>query len=175
MDPHTTGGDADRPAWVGSDLVRAVLHGLARPRPLAELAAELGVTDTRIARYLDALAGLGLAETGPAGWRRTAAGDQALDDERPRPPELAFTELPGASVQDYRQAVVDLEFGMFGPGARWTGAEHAGRLRPERAAEFAERLQGLVAEYFGPASVDWSSPVKYGFRWVLTPVDLPPG
>lgn len=175
MDPHSTGEDVDRPAWVGSDLVRAVLQGLDRPRPLTELADDLGVTDTRIARYLDALAGLGLAENVPAGWHRTPAGDRALDREPPRPPELSFTELPGASVQDYRQAVVDLEFGMFGPDARWTGAEHAGRLRPERAAEFAERLQGLVAEYFGPESVDWSAPVKYGFRWVLTPVDLPPG
>ncbi|GAB3749728.1 hypothetical protein [Microlunatus parietis] len=106
---------------------------------------------------------------------QSATGPPATLDEEPRPPDQPFTELPGASVQDYRQALVDLEFGMFDPAARWAGAEHAARLRSERAAEFAERLQELVAEYFGPDSVDWSSPVKYGFRWVLTPVDLPPG
>lgn len=175
MDSHPADDDAaSRPDWVGSGLVQAVLGGLDRPRTVDDLAEDLGVTDTRIARYLDALAGIGLTERGPDGWLRTDAGAGAVGEHGSSAAD-GVTELPGASVQDYRQALVDLEFGMFDPEARWASAEHGARLRPERAAEFTERLQALVAEYFGPDSVDWSSPVKYGFRWVLTPVDLPPG
>lgn len=173
MDSIPADRDASRPAWVDSALVRAVLARLDRPRTLDNLSDELRVTDTRLARYLDALAGLGLVESGPAGWLRTDAGGRALGGAPTAPTPV--TELPGASAQDYRQAQVDLGFGMFDPAARWADGEHGARLRPERAAEFAGRLQALVAEYFGPDSVDWSSPVKYGFRWVLAPVDLPPG
>jgi hypothetical protein len=161
---------ASLPDWVGSPLVQRILRGLDRPRTGVDLAAELAVTDTRVLRYLDALAELGLAH-GAERWTRTTAGDGALDLERTRE---ELTELPHGSVQDYRQAAVDLDFGMFGAGAVNLAGEHGARIQAELVAEFGDRLQSLITEYFGSASVDWSAPVKYGFRWILTPVDLPP-
>ncbi|TCC23217.1 hypothetical protein [Kribbella sindirgiensis] len=52
--------------------------------------------------------------------------------------------------------------------------EHAGRVPGDRVAEFHERLLSLVGEYFAPDKVDRAATPKYGFRWVLTPVDLHP-
>jgi hypothetical protein len=51
--------------------------------------------------------------------------------------------------------------------------EHRTRLSTSQAAEFHDRLLRLVAEYFGPGEGDRSG-VKYGFHWLLTPIDLHP-
>lgn len=159
------------PDWVRSPLVQRILDALDRSRSLDDLVADLEVTDTRVTRYLRALAERSLVEQGESGWVRTAGGSAAVG-LAPVPTEL--TELPTGSVQDYRQAAADLDFGMFGAAAVHLGGEHGGRIQADRAAEFGDRLQALINEYFGPESIDWSAPVKYGFRWVLTPVDLPP-
>ncbi len=163
--------DTSIPDWVSSPLVQRILGALDRPRPLDDLVADLGVTDTRVTRYLEALVERSLVERAEPGWVRTAAGRAAVGVAAD-PAEL--TELPSGSVQDYRQAAADLDFGMFGAAAVSLGGEHGGRIQADRVAEFGDRLQSLINEYFGPESIDWSAPVKYGFRWVLMPVDLPP-
>jgi len=64
--------------------------------------------------------------------------------------------------------------GLFGPGAPILGGESAGRLTAGRITEFHQRLEALVAEYFASDAVEWTSPVKYGFRYVLMPIDIAP-
>ncbi len=80
----------------------------------------------------------------------------------------------GGSDQDYVQAYADAAAGMFGTAFVQDSGEHAGRVPGDRVAEFHERLLSLVGEYFAPDKVDRTATPKYGFRWVLTPVDLHP-
>lgn len=82
--------------------------------------------------------------------------------------------LPGASVVDYEQAFADAESGMFGDDFVQTAGEHGARVDRARVAEFNQRLLSLIGEYFSPAGADPTASPKYGFRWVLTPVDLHP-
>lgn len=52
--------------------------------------------------------------------------------------------------------------------------ESGARMSAERAGEFHARLRELVQEFFAPEAAEWSSSVKYGFRFVLMPVDTAP-
>jgi hypothetical protein len=89
-------------------------------------------------------------------------------------PERGEWTVSVSSAQDYVQAYADAAAGMFGSGFTQDSGEHAGRVPEERVAEFRERLVSLVGEYFAPDKVDRDASPKYGFRWVLTPVDLHP-
>jgi len=85
-----------------------------------------------------------------------------------------FTSLPVGSVHDYERAAQDLKAGRFGQAATGSDGESAARLSHARALEFRERLNRLIQEYFSPEAAEWTSPVKYGFRWILIPVDTAP-
>ncbi|MFF0338869.1 hypothetical protein [Kribbella sp. NPDC004875] len=158
--------------WETSDLPRGIVGLLQVPRSLTELADALGVTDARVLWYLGKLRDAGRVEEDGGVWRRTAAGAELA--QRPAPERGTWTELPGSSEQDYVQAYADAAAGMFGAGFVQDSGEHAGRVPGERVAEFHERLLSLIGEYFAPDTVDRDATPKYGFRWVLTPVDLHP-
>ncbi len=187
--------------WEESELPRGIVRFLGESRTLAELADVLAVTDARVLWYLNKLSDAGRVVEDGGRWRRTDLGavlaeTARLETARPegaRPegarPEGArpgagrggdgpgrgeWTVLPGASAQDYVQAYADAAAGMFGSGFTQDSGEHAGRVPEERVAEFRERLVSLVGEYFAPDKVDRDASPKYGFRWVLTPVDLHP-
>jgi hypothetical protein len=145
---------------------------LVEPRALGEIAERLQVTDARVLWYLGKLRDTGRVVEDGGVWLRTAAGSELA--ERPAPEKGGRTELPGSSAQDYVQAYADAAAGMFGMGFVQDMGEHAGRVPGERVAEFHERLLSLVEEYFAPDKVDRAASPKYGFRWVLTPVDLHP-
>lgn len=89
-------------------------------------------------------------------------------------PHLTTTVLPVESVHDYEGADHDLLAGRFGPMAVAFDGESAARLSAARVLEFRERLNGLIGEFFSPEAAGWTSPVKYGFRWILMPVDTAP-
>ncbi|WP_134121441.1 hypothetical protein [Kribbella kalugense] len=139
---------------------------------LGEIAERLGVTDARVLWYLEKLRDAGRVVEEDGAWRRTAAGA----DLAASPGEVndGRTELPGSSAQDYVQAYADAAAGMFGSGFVQDSGEHAGRVPGERVAEFHERLRSLIGEYFAPDKIDRAASPKYGFGWVLTPVDLHP-
>ncbi|MFC6157690.1 winged helix-turn-helix domain-containing protein [Kribbella jiaozuonensis] len=158
--------------WEASELPRGIVALLDEPRTLGELAERLEVTDARVLWYLGKLRDAGRVVEDASAWRRTAAGAELA--ESPAPATGGRTELPGASAQDYVQAYADAAAGMFGTGFVQDTGEHAGRVPGERVAEFHERLLGLIGEYFAPDKVDRAASPKYGFRWVLTPVDLHP-
>ncbi|MEV4266421.1 hypothetical protein [Kribbella sp. NPDC049584] len=158
--------------WEDSELPRGIVALLEEPRALSDIAERLEVTDARVLWYLQKLRDTGRVVEDAGVWRRTAAGAQLA--ESPAPEKRAWTELPGASAQDYVQAYADAAAGMFGTGFVQDMGEHAGRVPRERVAEFHERLLSLVGEYFAPDKVDRAASPKYGFRWVLTPVDLHP-
>jgi hypothetical protein len=82
--------------------------------------------------------------------------------------------LPVRTVHDFGQAYDDAAAGMFGEGFVQRAGEHAGPLPEERVAEFQQRLLELINEYFGPDNVDPTATPKYGFHWILNPVDLHP-
>jgi hypothetical protein len=158
--------------WDASELPRGIVALLEEPRALAEIAERLEVTDARVLWYLGKLRDAGRVVEDAGLWRRTAAGAELL--ESPAPEANGRTELPGASAQDYVQAYADAAAGMFGSGFVQDMGEHAGRVPGERVEEFHERLLSLIGEYFAPDKVDRAASPKYGFRWVLTPVDLHP-
>lgn len=84
------------------------------------------------------------------------------------------TLLPVSSVHDYERAAQDVAAGRFGRDVAVADGESGARMSAERAWEFHGRLTELVQEFFGPQAAEWSSPVKYGFRFVLMPVDTAP-
>lgn len=147
-------------------LPHRILDALAEPRTVDELATSLEVNDARVLWHLRALEATGHVVGGER-WRRTDV--PAPEEPGPGP----VTLVPEASVHDFVQAFADAEAGMFGDEFVQAGAEHASRMSTEQAAEFRDRLMALVAEYFAPGAGDRSG-TKYGFRWVLTPVDLHP-
>lgn len=81
--------------------------------------------------------------------------------------------MPGGTVYDFPQAFADASAGMFGPHFAQGSGEHGSRMSLAQAAEFQERLQALIAEYFAPGRGDRVG-TKYGFHWTLTPTDLHP-
>lgn len=88
--------------------------------------------------------------------------------------ETASTSLPVRSVHDYEKAARDLQAGRFGQFPSVADGESAARLTTARVDEFRDRLNELIHEFFAPEAAEWTSPVKYGFRWVLMPVDTAP-
>jgi hypothetical protein len=158
--------------WEASGLPRGIVGLLEEPRALAEIAERLEVTDARVLWYLEKLRDAGRVVEEDSAWRRTAAGAELAASLAPDTD--GRTELPGPSAQDYVQAYADAAAGMFGSGFVQDSGEHAGRVPGERVAEFHERLQSLIGEYFAPDKIDRAASPKYGFRWVLTPVDLHP-
>lgn len=84
------------------------------------------------------------------------------------------TVLPLSSVHDYDGAARDLAAGRFGSDVAVADGESGARMSAERAWEFHERLTELVQEFFAPEAAEWTSAVKYGFRFVLMPVDTAP-
>lgn len=158
--------------WDESALPRGIVGLLAEPRTLTELADKLAATDARVLWYLEKLRDTGRVVEDSGRWRRTDAG--AALAESPAPGTGARSEIPGSSAQDYVQAYADAAAGMYAAGFVQDNGEHAGRVPGERVAEFHERLVSLVNEYFAPDKIDRSATPKYGFRWVLTPVDLHP-
>jgi hypothetical protein len=158
--------------WEASALPRGIVGLLDEPRTLGEIAERLEVTDARVLWYLEKLRDAGRVVEEAGTWRRTAAGAELAAS--PAPGSDGRTELPGRSAQDYVQAYADAAAGMFGAGFVQDSGEHAGRVPGERVAEFHERLQSLIGEYFAPDKIDRAASPKYGFRWVLTPVDLHP-
>lgn len=161
------------PRWTRSALVQQVLALLERPQRLETLAERLSVTDARILFYLEQLDDLGWVSPDHDHWHRT---NNAPAPRQAGPSDAAaatpFTILPLPSIFDYQQAFADAD--VFGDSIIQTGGEHAGRVSRQRVEEFTERLVSLVAEYFGPDAIDPTATPKYGFRWVLTPVDLHP-
>jgi hypothetical protein len=81
---------------------------------------------------------------------------------------LAF---PARIVADFEQAIIESAEGVYGSDFVQQSGEHRSRLPREQAAEFSERLVELIEEYFAPGQGDRSG-VKYGFHWILTPIDL---
>lgn len=158
--------------WDGSDLPRGIVTLLAEPHTLAELADALDVTDARVLWYLAKLRDTGRVVEDDGRWRRTESGAELAAS--PPPDRGNCTALPGSSAQDYVQAYADAAAGMYAAGFVQDSGEHAGRVPEERVAEFHARLLSLIDEYFAPDRVDRSASPKYGFRWVLTPVDLHP-
>lgn len=79
----------------------------------------------------------------------------------------------GSTAADYEQAIVEAHAGMYGADYVQRSGEHGSRMSHAQAAEFGDRLLALVEEFFGPGRGDRSG-VKYGFHWLLTPVDLHP-
>ncbi|MBM7783950.1 winged helix-turn-helix domain-containing protein [Tenggerimyces flavus] len=147
-------------------LPRRILEALTEPRTVDELANDLQINDARVLWHLERLAATGHVVGGER-WQRT---DVPVPDEAEPGP---VTLVPEASVHDFVQAFADAEAGMFGSDYVQAGEEHASRMSTEQAAEFRDRLMALIAEYFAPGAGDRSG-TKYGFRWVLTPVDLHP-
>lgn len=161
-----------RMAWEESDLPRGIVGLLAEPHTLTELADALDVTDARVLWYLEKLRDTGRVLEDTGRWRRTEAGAELAASPSPEPGPR--TALPGSSAQNYVQAYADAAAGMYAAGFVQDSGEHAGRVPEERVVEFHQRLLSLVNEYFAPDRIDRSASPKYGFRWVLTPVDLHP-
>ncbi len=149
-------------------LPRQILDALTEPRTVDELANSLEVNDARVLWHLERLETTGHIVGGSGErWQRTDT--PAPDEAVPGP----VTLVPEASVHDFVQAFADAEAGMFGDDFVQAGEEHASRMSTEQAAEFRDRLMALIAEYFAPGAGDRRG-TKYGFRWMLTPVDLHP-
>ncbi|MGZ0149547.1 AAA family ATPase [Kribbella sp. WER1] len=158
--------------WDDSALPRGIVSLLTEPHTLTELANALDATDARVLWYLEKLRATGRVVEDDGRWRRTDSGAELA--ARPLPEDGPRTAIPGSSAQDYAQAYADAAAGMYAAGFVQDSGEHAGRVPGERVAEFHERLLSLVGEYFAPDKIDRSATPKYGFRWVLTPVDLHP-
>jgi hypothetical protein len=150
-------------------LRRRLLSQLDTDRTLKDLASEVGATDARVLRHLERMADEGLVEILGDGisWHRLDDAASLPDQE---PTGVVFsTRL----VEDFEDAYRELEDGLYGADAVQASGEHRTRLSTSQAAEFQDRLLALVAEYFAPGKGDRSG-VKYGFHWVLTPIDLRP-
>lgn len=164
--------NGEHSTWDQSDLPRRIVRHLNHSRTLNQLAEALNATDARVLWYLAKLREAGRVREDAGIWSRTDAGSRYA--EEPIVAAEEGSQLPGRSVFDYQQAYADAAAGMFGSVYVQAGGEHAGRVPYARAQEFSERLTDLVSEYFSPEAVDPGASPKYGFRWVLTPVDLHP-
>ncbi|MGH3488171.1 MAG: winged helix-turn-helix transcriptional regulator [Actinopolymorphaceae bacterium] len=153
-------------------LERRIMEALNSRVPVAALAESLGVTDARVLWHLERLAAGGYVHGDGADgdWRRTSAGDEALGEPVAGPKTDSY---PARLVYDYGQALVEAEAGMYGAEYVQRSGEHASRMSHAQAAEFTDRLLALVDEYFAPGRGDRAG-LKYGFHWILTPVDLRP-
>jgi hypothetical protein len=150
-------------------LRRRILATLDREQSLSELAASLRVTDARLLWHLERLEAARQVSPTAGRWTRTASGDEAAT----RNPAGSRQVLPQDAVHDYEQAIAETQDGLHGDDFVQCGGEHGSRMSREQAEEFGDRLQSLVAEYFAPGRGDRSG-TKYGFYWILSPVDLHP-
>ncbi|MGC4936474.1 hypothetical protein [Kribbella sp. DT2] len=160
-------------AWESSMLPRGIVELLHEPRSLSQLAGELGATDGRVLWYLVKLRGAGRVVEHLGLWTRTAAGADLAGSSGAQLGNDC-TILPGRTAFDYVQANADAAAGVFGSEFVQATGEHAGRVPYERVVEFNERLLSLIGEYFAPERIDPAASPKYGFHWILTPVDLHP-
>jgi hypothetical protein len=101
---------------------------------------------------------LRIRSTAAGRWTRTASGDEAAA----RNPAGSRQVLPQDAVHDYEQAIAETQDGLHGDDFVQCGGEHGSRMSREQAAEFGDRLQSLVAEYFAPGRGDRRG-TKYGF------------
>ncbi len=151
---------------------RELIACLDDEKALDALAASLGRTDARVLWHLQQLAVDGLVESwqDETRWRRTLAGEALLAGRAADPPAQAF---PDRVAADFEDALRELEDGLYGEEAVQASGEHRTRLSTAQAAEFRDRLLGLIAEYFAPGQGDRDG-IKYGFHWIMTPIDLHP-
>lgn len=157
--------------WDASALPRQIVRLMDTPKTLAQLSAELQVTDARVLWYLGKLTESGRVVEADGRWSRTGRGSQYAVASGPAVEDV--TVIPGRTVYDFRQAYADAAAGMFGPDFVQGAGENGSRLSAAQAAEFRDRLVSLIAEYFAPGMGDRSG-TKYGFHWVFTPTDLHP-
>lgn len=169
---HHASADVSSEGHLKYSVVRRTLSALMTQRPLAELSEAVGATDRRLIWHLRHLRDAGLVKStdDELGWSRTERGTWALDVFLPSIPCRAF---PQRIVDDFEDAIIESRDGLFGDEFVQASGEHRTRLSPAQAAEFRDRIVGLVEEYFAPGQGNRSG-VKYGFHWILTPIDLHP-
>lgn len=150
---------------------RRILSSLQTSKSLTELADDTGVTDARLLWHLEQMREDRQIELDDdARWVRTPGGSRTLDAPRP---EAVGRVFPQRVVDDFEDAVIEAENGLYGTVFMQASGEHRGRLSKEQATEFLDRLVDLVEEYFAPERGDPTG-IKHGFHWVLTPIDLHP-
>lgn len=151
---------------------RRALSALSTRTTLAELSNDVGATDARLLWHLEALQTDGLVVSSETDglWIRTERSDALLADRHPPGPNRA---IPGQVVDDFEDAILEAGEALYGDAFVQASGEHRTRLSTEQAAEFRDRLIDLVEEYFAPGQGDRSG-VKYGFHWIMTPIDLHP-
>ena len=150
---------------------RRILALLDERTSLSVIAGEVGVTDARLLWHLRRMRRDNLVTTtNEVWWARTAGGTRALAAHHPQAAGRAF---PQRIVDDFEDALMEADDGLYGSPVIQASGEHRGRLSPEQAAEFRDRLLTLIEEYFAPGQGDRTG-IKHGFHWVLTPIDLHP-
>jgi hypothetical protein len=150
---------------------RRILASLGERASLALIAEQVGVTDARLLWHLRKMRRDNLVTTtDEVWWARTPRGTRALAAHHQRAAGRAF---PQRIVDDFEDALMEADDGLYGSAVVQASGEHRGRLSPEQAAEFRDRLVSLIEEYFAPGQGDRTG-IKQGFHWVLTPIDLHP-
>jgi hypothetical protein len=141
---------------------------LAEDQSLQDLAQSVKATDARVLWHLERMVDEGQVELLEDGmtWHRLAAAVRC----EPVPQRAPF---PTSLVEDFEDAYHELEDGLYGSDPVQASGQHHTRLSSLQAAEFQARLLTLVGEYFAPGKGDRTG-FKYGFHWVLTPIDLHP-
>ena len=169
----------DERANVLTDPLRwRILNTLGEGKSVAEISSMLGVTDSRVLRHLERLAGLDvvhLHKTGrdPRAWRCLPAAGKIRFPDRIDETTKTSEPMPSEVVCQFNQAFRETVDGIFGPNFQSSVNHNRARLSEDQAAEFNRRLLNLIEEYFPPGKGDPSG-IKYGFYGVLTPIDLPP-
>lgn len=82
--------------------------------------------------------------------------------------------LPVGSVHNYDGTGRDVAVGRFGLDVAVADGESAACMSSTRAWEFHERLTDVGQKFYAPEAAEWTSTVKYGFRFVLMPGDTAP-
>jgi hypothetical protein len=136
---------------------------------LAELSAHLNITDARLRWHLRRMLDAGQVDVRDEHWALTPDGAR----QRETLDVGQQGAIPPHIIERFEQAFAECGMGLYGTEIVQQSGEHGSRMSTEQAAEFAERLKGLIAEYFAPGRGDHTG-TKYGLHWVLTPVDLHP-
>ena len=170
--------DDDRLNLLADPLRWRILKTLGEGKSVAEISSMLGVTDTRVLRHLERLAGLDvvhLHKTGsdPRAWRCLPAVGKIRFPIRIDETAKTSEPMPSEVVRQFNQAFRETVDGIFGPNFQSSVNHNRARLSEDQAAEFNRRLLSLIEEYFPPGKGDPSG-IKYGFFGVLTPIDLAP-
>ncbi len=150
---------------------RRILTSLDERKVLSDIAKEVDITDARLLWHLRQMRRDNLVVSDDeTWWTRTTEGSKAVAVHQPRSAGRAF---PRRLVDDFEDAINEAEAGLYGSPVVQASGEHRGRLSPEQAAQFRDRLVSLIEEYFSPGQGDRTG-IKHGFHWVLTPIDLHP-